>query len=279
LPIMFSILILTYNESDDLAGCLKSISWCDDIVVLDSHSTDDTGALAKKAGARVFERKFDDFAGQRNYGLEEIKFKHEWVFHLDADEHFTDALKQECEALVASNENSGYLVPSKMILWGKWLKHAAAYPVYQMRFHRLGEIHFEQFGHGQREAGALRGVGVMKEPYEHHSFSKGLSKWFDRHNRYSTQEAEKTLEDLALEQLSLVGLMSSNVVTRRRTLRNLSFRLPGRPFLRFAYQYFYRRGFLDGRPGLAYCMLLALYERQICLKVMEVKWKQRRARK
>ena len=267
---MFSILILTYNEENNLPECLQSVAGCDDIVVLDSLSSDSTVRIAEGTpNVRVVHRAFTDFADQRNYALEHANFKHEWVFHLDADEHFSTALREECEAMIHRDEKSGYQVPSKMMLWGRWLKHSAAYPVYQMRFHKRTEVRFEQYGHGQRECDALRGIGFLKEPYEHHSFGNGLNEWFERHNRYSEQEAQRTVESLKKGSFNANDLFTTNRLARRRALKELSFRLPCRPLLRFLYQYLIKLGFLDGAPGLSYCLMQALYETQISLKVTE----------
>src|SRR4051794_15194449 len=95
---MFSVLILTLNEERDLPRCLASVGNCDDVVILDSGSTDRTVAIAEQAGARVFVRPFDDFAGQRNHAQREIRFRHPWVFHLDADEQLTPDLIAECRS-------------------------------------------------------------------------------------------------------------------------------------------------------------------------------------
>src|SRR5579862_6007148 len=119
---MFSVLILTLNEEKNLPECLASVEWCDDVVVLDSLSTDRTAKIAKASGTRLVERAFDDFAGQRNFALEQIKFKYPWIFHLDADERFTEALREECEMVVAQDECSGFLVPSKLMFMDKWLR-------------------------------------------------------------------------------------------------------------------------------------------------------------
>lgn len=266
---MFSILILTRNEEDNIRGCLESVAWCDDVVVLDSLSDDDTVCVARDAGARIFEREFDDFAGQRNYAIDNVEFLNDWVFHLDADERFTPELREECRHVIQQDEFSGFQVPSRMILWGRWLKHAACYPVYQMRLMKLGEVRFTQHGHGQREVKAKRGIGKLSSPYDHLSFSKGLSEWFERHNRYSTQEAEQAAQELAEGGIDWKGLLSRDSVRRRRALKGVSLRLPFRPSLKFLYLYVFRLGFLDGLPGLTYCTLQALYERMICLKMRE----------
>jgi glycosyltransferase involved in cell wall biosynthesis len=267
---VFSVLILTRNEEQNLPDCLASVKWCDDIVVLDSRSTDQTAAVAKSAGARVFERSFDDFAAQRNYALDKVPFRHPWVFHLDADERFTEPLQRECETVIAADRQSGFLVPSKLMFMGKWLRWSGMYPVYQMRLMKLGEIRFIQTGHGQREADAKRGVGKLREPYLHYNFSKGLDDWREKHDRYSTKEAEESLQERQKRAIGWRDLGGSDTVARRRALKRLSMRLPCRPTLRFLYMYVFRLGFLDGRPGLMYCRLLATYEKMIVTKLKDL---------
>lgn len=267
---MFSVVILTKDEEGNLPACLASVAWCDDVVVLDSGSVDRTVEIARAAGVRVFSRVFDDFASQRNYANRELPWRHDWVFHLDADERFTPELRVECEAAIARDECSAYMVPAKMMLWGRWLRHAAAYPVYQMRFLKRGEANFRQVGHGQRECAVKRGMGRFRRAYEHHSFGKGLEEWVARHNRYSSEEAAETVRHLAAgERFDWGGVFGVDRVRRRRALKSLSFRLPGRAGIKFVYLYILRGGFLDGRPGLAYCLMQATYEQLISLKVCE----------
>ena len=258
-----SILILTLDEETNLPSCLESVAWCDDVVVLDSGSTDLTVDIAEASGARVYQRSFDDFAGQRNWALDNVEFRHPWLFHLDADERFTDALHIECENVVVHDERSTYMVPSKMIFRGRWLRWSGMYPSYQMRLMKIGEARFVQKGHGQREGEALRGVGVLREPYLHYGFSKGMQDWFTKHRRYAAEEAREALQELEGAGIDRRGLASLDPVRRRRALKELSSILPVRPLLRFVYMYFLRMGFLDGWAGLEYCRLLARYERMI----------------
>jgi len=265
-----SVLILTRDEEASLQRCLQSVGWCDDVVVLDSYSTDRTAEVAGGSPARLFRRRFDDFAGQRNYAIDHIPFKHDWVFHLDADERFTAELLQECRQVIAEDRHSAFLVPSKMMLWGRWLRFAATYPVYQMRLMKLGEVRFVPHGHGQREGVAARGVGVLSNPYLHHSFSKGFTEWFQRHNRYSSLEAAQCLLELRTGDARWADLLSRAPVTRRRALKRLSSRLPFRPWAKFLYMYFVRLGFLDGYAGLTYCSLQAVYEYMISAKLREL---------
>jgi len=175
---MYSVLILTLNEERDLPRCLASIRGCDDIVVLDSGSTDATAALAKAAGARVFTRPFDNFAGQRNHAQREIAFRHPWVFHLDADEQFTPELEAECRLAAGRTDLDGFLVAPKMIFEGRWIPHCTDFPAWQARFVRAPQFEFIQAGHGQREAPAMR-VGRLGANYLHDLSSGGEAEWLD----------------------------------------------------------------------------------------------------
>lgn len=269
---MISVLILTLNEEKNLPACLAALSWTDDIVVLDSFSTDQTTEVARQHGVRVFQRKFDCFAGQRNYALDSIEFKHDWILHLDADEVVTPALRQEMLDAVKSERIDAYKIPSKTIFFGHWLRYAGLYPSYQVRLGRKGRWRFKQVGHGQREDIAAEKIGTLKEPYLHFSFSKGLEDWFNRHNRYSTDEAGDIVLQLRVAQrLDWVSFFCSDPVRRRRAVKQLAIRLPFRPSLRFLYMYLFRLGFLDGRPGLLYCRLLAIYEYMIVSKIREIR--------
>ena len=264
---MFSILILTKNEEDNLPACLASVAWSDDVVVLDSLSTDRTQEIAKSKGARVFERKFDNFGAQRKYALDEIKFEHPWVFHLDADEIFNDELREECERVIKEDQHSGYFVPNKIIFLGKWIKRSTQYPYPQVRLVKVGEISFAQAGHGQKEDQAKRGIGHIHTAYDHFNFSKGLADWIEKHNRYSTQEVEYAAE-LRKKNIPWGDLFGPKD-KRNLALKIIYAHLPLRWLIKFVYLYIIRLGVLDGRPGFYYCGLQAAYEFMITAKMAE----------
>ena len=263
---MISVLILTYNEEINISDCLASVAWSDDVLVLDSGSTDDTVALARQAGARVMHRPFDTFAAQRNYGLAHGNLQYAWVLHLDADERVPPALQRELVKKAERGAADAYRVPSKLIFQGRWLKHAGMYPTYQVRFGRRSHLRFAQVGHGQRGALGDEAIGTLQEPLLHYAFSKGITDWFARHNRYSSDEAAYMQELINNRSIDWSGLISDEPQRRRRALKDLSYELPLRPLLRFLYMYVGRRGFLDGWPGFHYCVLLAIYEYMIQLK-------------
>jgi glycosyltransferase involved in cell wall biosynthesis len=266
--VVISVLILARNEELNLPRCLKSVSWVDDIVVVDSFSTDGSKSVAEAAGARVLSRSFDTFSDQRNFGVLRGDLKNQWVLHLDADEEVSRELKTELIALAQTGEENAYRVPSKLIFQGRWLKYAGMYPSYQVRFGRKSVLRFHEVGHGQRETKESGSLGTVKNPLIHHNFSKGIADWIDRHNRYSTAEANFSLARTR-SGTNVAGLFSFDGVERRRALKEISRRLPCRPLSRFLYMYLFRLGFLDGYPGYTYCRLLAMYEYMIVLKTKE----------
>jgi glycosyltransferase involved in cell wall biosynthesis len=254
---MYSVVVLTLNEERNLPRCLASVRGCDDVVVLDSGSTDRTVAIARDAGARVFTRRFDNFAGQRNHAQREIPFRHAWIFHLDADEQFTPELDAECRATATRTDVDGCYVAPRMIFEGRWIPHCTDFPAYQARFVRAPEFQFIEVGHGQREAPGMR-LDRMQASYLHDLSSGGEAEWLEKHRRYARAEAAEHLrQDAAMPWRDLV---SADRMRRRRALKRVSHALPARPAMRFLYQYLLRRGFLDGRAGLRYCRLLARYE-------------------
>ena len=265
---MFSILILAKNEEVNLPACLESVSWCDDVVVLDSFSDDSTCKVAKDAGARIYQRSFDDFGSQRNFALDEIKFNHSWVFNLDADERFNEKLRSECERVIAIDACSAYFVPNRIIFLGEWIKHSTQYPYPQVRLLKVGEVRFARAGHGQREDQAKRGVGHIHVPYDHFNFSKGLSDWVEKHNRYSSEEATDR-GVTCVTPLDWRTFVAGPAIARMRLLKQMHARLPGRWLVKFFYLYFARLGFLDGYPGFVYCVLQGFYDFLITVKISE----------
>lgn len=267
---MYSILILTKNEESNIEACLDSVAWCDDVVVLDSNSGDGTREIAAARGARVFQRAFDDFGAQRNHALDNIEFKHKWVFHLDADERFNEALRQECEQVIAKDECSAYFVANRLLFLGCWIKHSSQYPYHQVRLVKRGEARFAKSGHGQKEDSAARGTGYLRTPYDHLNFSKGIADWVERHNRYSSEEAAE-VSLLCEGPIPVLDLLSSDSLVRKRSLKRLHARLPARWLFKFVYLYVWKLGFLDGYPGFAYCMLNGFYDFLISVKIVERK--------
>ena len=265
---MYSVVILTLNEEKALPACLASLGGFDDVVLLDSGSKDATVDIARASGARVFTRPFDDFAGQHNFAQRSIEFRHPWVFHLDADERMTPELDAECRKAAERTDLDGFRAAPKMMFEGRWISHCTDYPAYQARFVRAPEFEFVQVGHGQREAPGMR-VENLSAGYLHDLSIYGVDAWLEKHRRYARAEALNLVAQR--EGVRFRQLFSPDPLVRRRTLKRLSFKLPFRPALRFAYQYFLRRGFLDGGPGFRYCLLLSRYEGFIADEINKTK--------
>ncbi len=255
-----SVVILTLNEESRLPACLSSVSACDDVVVLDSGSTDRTQLIAREAGARVLENRFVDFAQQRNYAHAQGEFRHPWVFHLDADEIMTPELLDECVRVAGSNPAvDGFYAAPKMMFHGRWLRRCTDYPAWQARFVRCKEFSFVQTGHGQREAQGMR-MDYLKKGYLHDISVASDEEWEAKHRRYARQEAEEVMSQSMDFKRALRQVISGKGLERRRGLKSLSYSMPARPLLRLVYQYFLRGGFLDGPGAWRYCQLLARYE-------------------
>ena len=268
---MISIVILTLNEELNLLRCLEAISWCDDVLMVDSFSSDATLKIAAKHGVRVVQRAFDSFAGQRNFAIEHCDLKYEWIFHLDADEVITPELAAEMRGCISATDKDAYRVSSKLMFRGKFLRHAGLFPWYQVRLGRRGKLRFTQVGHGQREQLPPHTIGTLKNSLLHFPFEKGLEDWIEKHNRYSTAEARQNVCGYADDDLPIRDLLSISTDRRRRAAKKIFRRFPCRTAIRFIYMYLFRGGFLDGKAGFTYCRLLAWYEWLIVLKEREIR--------
>lgn len=273
---MISVLILTRNEERNLPAVLANVSWSDDIVVFDSFSTDRTVEIAKAAGARVIQREFDNERNQREASLR-VGFKHAWVYNPDADELAEPELIREMQEAVNRIDRGAvaYRVRFKTMFFGRWIRHSSLYPTWVIRLFRPECVSFER---------EINLVYVIKGPegrfnshFLHYTFNNGISAWFDKHNKYSDKEALESQRELRPLGVCARELLSRSSVDRRRALKELSIRMPLRPFFRFIYMYFVRAGFLDGRAGLTYCTMLTAYEYMIVLKIREAKLRKREA--
>ncbi len=272
---MFSLLILTLNEEQNLPRTLASIRDCDDIVVLDSGSTDRTPEIARAAGARVVVNRFENFGQQRNFAHTDIAFRRDWVFHLDADERFTPELFNECSRVAAENPSAidGFFVAPRMIFRGRWIPRCTDFPAYQARFAHVKRFRFVQTGHGQREAAGMR-LRKLQANYLHDLSSQSEAELLEKHRRYARQEAAAFLARAEDSSPLNLRLRSTDPLVRRRALKELSHHFPARGLLRFIYQYITRGGFLEGAPGFAYCRVMAQYEHWVSQEI----YRQRRAR-
>ena len=232
-----SVVILARNEERNIARSVSSVRWCDDVVVIDDGSTDQTMQIAEAAGARVLQHKFENFAAQRNWAMEHASLRNEWVLHLDADEVVTPELERTLIEVLSNvpSDVSAFRMCRKTILGETWLKYSDGYPVWIMRLVRRDRGRFISHGHGEIAVPPVCGkMNTIREPFLHYAFSKGWADWIDRHNRYSTREAN--LEASASREFCWGSLVWHRKEDRRKALREFSRKFPFRATLRFLYQ-------------------------------------------
>lgn len=268
---MISAVILTLNEEINIVACIRTLkSWCQDIVVFDSFSADRTVALAEAEGARVFQRKFDNYAAQRNAALTTVDYPGEWVLMVDADERWGEDIGQLILSAVVDERYAGtdiFHFQRKDIFWGRWLKHNIGGNTWSGRLLHLKNVEVQrdinEEYHCQGKKTYLYGLR-----FEHYPFNNGIAFWIARHNRYSDMEAVR----LAAERKNPVEwrlLWGRDPVLRRKSAKQLLYRLPCRPLIMFITLYFLKLGFLDGKAGFDYSLLRSIYEYLIDLKIRE----------
>jgi glycosyltransferase involved in cell wall biosynthesis len=280
-------MIRTRNEQRDLSGCLAALPWCDDVVVYDSYSTDQTEAIARGHGARFVQRPNQDlaisFGGDegfhRTWALREITFRYPWCLVLDADERLSTGVYEEIVALLSSDQpliNSvasetpvAYQLRRRDFFQGRHLKHVQATPWY-IRLFRPEYVHYERLINPITVVNGR--VASLQGFIDHYPFSKGLSHWIARHNTYSTLEAREFCSaSLASGSFRFsLALFSRDFHIRRAHQKQLFMKLPARPLLKFVLLYVFKLGFLDSAPGFTYALLQSIYEYFIVLKVREL---------
>lgn len=240
-----SACIITFNEADRIDDCLASLHFCDDIVVVDSGSTDDTCARAQARGARVLTRDFDGFRSQKAFAVAQAA--HDWVLCLDADERVDEQLRASIEAArqAGFGQAAGYRFARLSAYFGAFLRHGNAYPDRVLRLfdRRQGgwrgnrEIH---------EAVSVDGaVVILKGNLQHHPY-RSLAEQIAKQERYAQMMAEHLFEQ-----------------GRRARLRHILLN----PLWRFVRGYVLRGGFLDGWRGLIYALVRIEYVRRKFLKL------------
>jgi glycosyltransferase involved in cell wall biosynthesis len=261
-----SVIVPIKNEAGNLPRCLDSIRWADEIFVVDSQSTDASVEIAQQHGAQVVQFQFNgSWPKKKNWALENLPFRNQWVFILDADEVLPPEAEQEfAKAIAEAGETAGYWINRRFMFMGKWLRHSY-YPNWNLRLFRHSLGRYEKLTEADTRSGdnevhehvIVRGsTGRLRCEMDHYAFPS-VEVFIEKHNRYSNWEARVSAD----RQLAGSGAqISSGQVERRRKLKQLSQRLPFRPLLRFLYIYVWQKGFLDGREGYYFARLHALYE-------------------
>jgi glycosyltransferase involved in cell wall biosynthesis len=235
-----SVAIVAMNEEANIGRTLESVRWAEEIVVVDSGSTDRTCEIARQCCARVIHEPWRGYTAQKNYAIELCT--EDWVLSLDADEVISPGLAEEIRRTINDpNALGGYRLPRKNLFLGKWIRFGGFYPELKMRLFRRGwATVFGPDPHDRIELnpGLPRRLGRFKNPMVHYAYPT-LTYYLNSMNRYSSLMAEAAIAR-GHRSFSLVQIVL-------------------RPLVRFVYDYFFRLGFLDGREGLLLHMYRAGY--------------------
>lgn len=272
-----SVLIPAKNEAANLSRCLDCVSWADEIIVVDSQSSDGSIEIAERQGAKVVQFHFNGvWPKKKNWALENIPFRNEWVFILDADEVLPPAAEPEFARVIAeAGQIAGYWINRRFRFMGRWLQHAY-YPNWNLRLFRHSLGRYEKLTDSDTNSGdnevhehvVVRGsTARLRCELDHYAFPS-VEVFVEKHNRYSNWEARVAADCLLAKRSDDFSAMP---VGRRRKLKLLSHHLPFRPLLRFLYIYLWQRGFLDGREGYYFARLHAIYEFLSVAKTYELK--------
>jgi glycosyltransferase involved in cell wall biosynthesis len=275
-----SILIPIRNEAGNLPRSLASVTWADEVIVVDSESTDGSQEIAWKAGAQVVQFRFNGvWPKKKNWALENIPFRNDWVFILDADEVLLPGTAEEIQGIISREGGgcAGYWINRRFMFMNQWLKHAY-YPNWNLRLfrHRLGR--YEQIVQGATDSGdnevhehiIVQGAtGRMKSEMDHYAFPT-ISVFIEKHNRYSNWEARLQVEEECRGSHESTQPQAWRIRMARR-IKRLSRHLPFRPTLRFLYVYLWQGGIWDGRAGYNFARLHGIYEFMSVAKAEEMR--------
>jgi glycosyltransferase involved in cell wall biosynthesis len=261
-----SVIVPVKNEAQNLKRCLPALDWADEVFVVDSQSQDDTAEVAAEYGATVVQFRFNGtYPKKKNWALEELSFRNDWVLIIDADEVVVPELANEIAHRITSDEAEGYYLNSKYFFLGRRIRHCGYSECWNLRLfrHRLGRYERMPDHTGGRtgdneahEHVELKGrVLRLHHELDHHAYPT-ISAWVEKHNRYAVWEA--AMYDRFLNEPIPSSIGPGKKL--KRLLKKLYLRLPMRPVVRFVYSYFVRLGFLDGKPGLVFCTLLSFYD-------------------
>jgi glycosyltransferase involved in cell wall biosynthesis len=244
---MLSIAMITHNEEENIRGALDSVTWADEIVVVDAFSTDRTPDICRQYTDKVFSVEWSGFSEQKNKAVSMTT--HEWIFILDADECVTEGLRKEIEEIVNNKSSKeGYFVPRRNYFSGRWIKHGGWWPDYTLRLLRRGKGSFEM--REVHESIKINGrTGYLSHPIEHYSY-RDRDDYLKRMEIYST---------LAAKELFKQG--------RRANILDITFR----PVAAFFRIFFLQLGIFDGIYGIIIAYLYSLYTYEKYKKLLKMR--------
>ena len=241
-----SVVVITRNEERKLRRCLEPVSWADEIVVIDSYSTDDTVNIAEGYTGRVFRRAWSGFADQRNFGMEQAGG--DWILFLDADEYVTDGLEARIRALLRDGgEYDAYKIHRLEHFLGFPIRHGTLNPSYQPRLLRRGKGYWTGGAHAHIEVNGRGELGLIHEDLYHDSHNS-ISDFIARIDQYTTVDAEERV--LAGQHVGRLRLLFSPLGMAWKC-------------------YIVKKGYRDGFPGLLFSLCMGIYSFLRLVKVWQ----------
>jgi len=278
-----TIIVPTKNEARNLPRCLESLRGVGEIYVIDSQSNDQTIQIAQSYGARVVQFHYQGgWPKKRQWALESLPLAHDWIFLVDADEALTPELAGEIQNAIRNPAYDGYYIALRMFFLGRQLRHCGA-SFYKLALFRRGKGRFEcrladqdpsmadmeVHEHIVLEGETKGRTAKLRHPLLHHNV-ESLSRYIRKHDEYSNWEAHVWLAGEGNAQ-DLAPSFFGSQAQRRRWLRRQFFSIPGSPVLFFLNRYLFCLGFLDGIPGLIYCVFQGVQFFHIKAKIYELK--------
>lgn len=278
-----SVLVPTKNEINNLKDCLSSVNgWADEVIVVDSQSTDGTIEVAHQYGAEVQQLHYNGgWPKKKQWALDNLNFKNNWILLLDADESLMDGLKNEIEESIKADDVDGFYIGLEVSFLNKRLKYGG-FKFHKLCLFRKGKGHFEKLLEDQdfnisdvevHEHLMINGkIKKLKNCIKHNN-KDSLYRFIKKHNEYSTWDA-KLLFSIKCSNLSKEAitpkLFSKDIIQRLRWLKIKLFPIPGFPAFVFFYHYIIRLGFLDGSAGFCFAIFKAIQRFQIKMKLKEL---------
>jgi glycosyltransferase involved in cell wall biosynthesis len=269
LKVPISVLIFTNNEELHIQDCLESVTWADEIFLVDSFSQDRTVEIARCYTERIYQKEFKGLGAKKNWAFQNLTFSHEWVLSVDADEKIPEMLRDEIAVSIATSKVDGYLIRQRYYFFGKALEHAVG-SLFKLKLFKWRKYRCEETIH---EYAIFNGrTACLKYPYDHID-RRSLSDYIQRHNKYSSQEAELYLQMRGQKlDFNPIRFLSADSSAKKQMLKRIWVRFPiwARPPVMFCWFYFLKMGFLDGIQGLIFSILRgAIYEFHVSVKLWE----------
>jgi glycosyltransferase involved in cell wall biosynthesis len=241
-----SVVIITLNEAPNIENTLRAVNWCDEVIVIDSFSTDNTIEIAQKLGCKIFQRPFKGYGDQKNFGIQQAK--NDWILSIDADEVLSAEISQEIQILLRTEpKEKGFFLPISLIFQGKILRFCGEYGMLHLRlFNRLFGQYDTNLVHEDVHIEGKK--GKLKHHILHYSY-QNMDDYFTKSNQYASLSAQMSVKN-----------------GKKNSVFKLIFTFPAT----FFKIYILKAGFLDGYQGFVWAMLTANYSFTKCVKNWEL---------